>query len=840
MNDRTARRLWGVVALVLAFGAARAAAPPVDSVGAARAVLSRHCATCHDHGQAKGGLGSVGDLASLVDRGQVVPGRPDDSPLFRRVADGEMPPPHRRRTFAPRDVDRLRAWIAAGAPTGAPVASRLVAESELLMRAWADLQALPRRDRRFTRYLSLAPLAARPAGERRALTDAVTKLVNSLSWHPRLVALRPIGGDGLLLRVDLRHYRWTARAWDRLVTRYPYRPAEPTATARELASLTGCDQPCVRADWFVATASRTPLYHEFLQLPLTDRALERQLQVDVPQDLEDGTVFRAGFNGSGVARFNRVLERHDAAHGAYWRSYDFADGTGRGNVFDRPAGPMPGPAGFRHDGGEIIFHLPNGLQGYLLVDADGRRIDRGPSEIVSDPRRPDRLVENGLSCLGCHAQGIIPKDDQVRAHVLKSAAAFAPADRDTTLSLYPPAAQLRRLVREDNDRFAAALRRLGLTPGELEPIITAVLRYEEVVGLTRAAEELGTTTDELSARLRKETDLARTLGPLLARGTVQRVVFEETYPRLLALAPAPAPATPPTAFRLARGSVHVFAWAVDGKRFATASDDGALHVWDAARGISRLVGRHPAAVRALAFTPDGGRLISAGGDRVALVWDLKKESKPIRLVGHTGGLRAVVVSRDGRHIVTGGEDRAVRVWTLTDGAEARAWTAHDGPITALAVSSDGKWLLTGSTDRTAVVWDLATGKVVARYTLAGEIHAVAFAPDGKRMVVGGTGGHLAEWPLDGGTVRRPIERQRGGTVIAAVYSGDGTAVFAVTADRDGVTLACHALTTTRPPQVQTQTPAGAVGLCRDGRCLIADGGTIRVIRLVPGAAPERR
>src|SRR3954454_23074536 len=111
-------------------------------------------------------------------------------------------------------------------------------------------------------------------------------------------------------------------------------------------------------------------------MPTTDRAVERLLQVDVPGDIQDDSVLRAGFNDSGVSKNNRVLERHDAAFGALWRSYDFADNTGRQNVFEHPLGPNTGETSFAPAGGEIIFHLPNGLLGFLLVDGRGRRIDK--------------------------------------------------------------------------------------------------------------------------------------------------------------------------------------------------------------------------------------------------------------------------------------------------------------------------------------------------------------------------------------------------------------------------------------------------------------------------------
>src|SRR5262249_7370922 len=155
--------------------------------------------------------------------------------------------------------------------------------------------------------------------------------------------------------------------------------------------------------------------------------------------------------------------------GAYWRSHDFSDNKGRQSVFESPTT-------FRAAGGEMIFHLPNGLQGYLIVDADGRRIDRAPGDVVSDPNRPDRLVENGLSCIGCHARGLIPKDDQVRAHVEKNRAAFAAEVRQAVLALHVPAKAFRRRLDEDNERFARALARLGVGNSEPEPVLAAVLR----------------------------------------------------------------------------------------------------------------------------------------------------------------------------------------------------------------------------------------------------------------------------------------------------------------------------------------------------------------------------
>ena len=100
----------------------------------------------------------------------------------------------------------------------------------------------------------------------------------------------------------------------------------------------------------------------------------------------------------------------------------------RRNVFAYPLGPGSTDNFFQHAGGEVIFNLPNGLQGYVLVNAVNQRIDKGPTAIVSDAKRPDRAVEVGISCLACHAGGINFKDDQIRDHVAKNAKSFSRAD----------------------------------------------------------------------------------------------------------------------------------------------------------------------------------------------------------------------------------------------------------------------------------------------------------------------------------------------------------------------------------------------------------------------------
>jgi hypothetical protein len=192
--------------------------------------------------------------------------------------------------------------------------------------------------------------------------------------------------------------------------------------------------------------------------------------------------------------------------------YDFAGNAGPKNLFAYPLGPGEKQGAFQHDGGEILFSLPNGLQGYLLVDGKGNRIDKGPTAIVSDPKQADRAVVNGISCMSCHSKGTIEKEDQVRSHVEKNKNSFGAKEASTIRALYPPKDKFLGLVREDAKRFKLAVEKCGGQLGTTEPIVALASTFESEVDLPLAAAEAGLRIEEFKDAVRLSKELGRTLG----------------------------------------------------------------------------------------------------------------------------------------------------------------------------------------------------------------------------------------------------------------------------------------------------------------------------------------
>ena len=516
----------------------------------AYALIEHHCSNCHGKNGAFTEQLVINHVALTAPGGAILPGNPQGSTFYQRLLDTD---PARRMPLAqpplsPQAIETIQQWIAAGAPdwdTGPSTENPFLSHAEMLTRVETHVNSLPAFDRAFARYFSLTHLYN--AGETRealsAYQIALSKLVNSLSWGHQVIKPEPIDTQETLFYIDLRHYEWDVQdAWTQIENVYPYHIplAAPTQTAlrEKLSTLQqklNCEVPFVHVDWFLATASLPPLYHDILGLPQTDSALEARLEVDVVRNLRNAPgvrVWRAGFNDSGVSNHNRVVERHTSRYGAYWKSYDFAGSADRQNIFTRPLS-------FQHDGGEIVFNLPNGLQGYYISDAGGNRIDVAPTDIVSNPAASDPAVRNGLSCIGCHTEGMKTFADAVRAAVER--AVNPPYNKEQALRLYVAQEQMDALVAEDTERYREALEAAGGVFGGIEPVQRFYEVFQGPVDASHAAAAVGLETDVFLSKVGESARL-QNLGLLSLEGedgNIKRDAWTEQFGEIVSAVYSP-------------------------------------------------------------------------------------------------------------------------------------------------------------------------------------------------------------------------------------------------------------------------------------------------------------
>ena len=506
----------------------------------AYAIFQQNCLICHGpDGAFRETLLMEHD--ALIVGGSVEPGNPDASELYKRLLGptengARMPLGH--EPLPPQSIETIRHWILSGAPdwtTTSATDRPFISPAQLLTSIETHLMSLEPFDRAFARYFTMTHLynAGETSEILREYRNALSKLVNSLSWGRKIINPQPIDPQTTIFYIDVRRFEWDRNdAWTTIEEAYPYHISFQAPAHLDRRDQLGRLQrhsksamPAIHVDWFIATASTPPLYHELLSLPSTDRELEARLEVDVANNLVNAPgvrVWRAGFNNSGVSTSNRAVERHTSRYGAYWKSYDFAGSVGARNVFTHPLS-------FTHDGGEVIFNLPNGLQGYYLVNASGFRLDEAPINIVSNPAASDPTVRNGISCIGCHTEGMKTFEDQVRSVIQSNA--NPPYDKAQALRLYVEKPNMDVLLSEDMNRYREALEATGNTFSGAEPISRFHEAFQAPVDADYAAAVVGLETESFLKRVRENTGL-QNVGLLALdneSGSVQRDTWTSSF-----------------------------------------------------------------------------------------------------------------------------------------------------------------------------------------------------------------------------------------------------------------------------------------------------------------------
>lgn len=185
-------------------------------------------------------------------------------------------------------------------------------------------------------------------------------------------------------------------------------------------------------------------------------------------------------------------------------------------------------------------------------------------------------------------------------------------------------------------------------------------------------------------------------------------------------------------------------------RFATASLDGSVRVWDAAE-YGLIATCHPRKEQdsdvkplCLAFSDN---ILSGWSDGKVLAHNAETgENQWFIANAHSGGCTALCLSHNRRFIITGGPDGDVRLWELRSRELISHLKEHKSIITSLRLSNDDTIAISASRDRCILQWDLRLEKRIhCHMQRMGGINDVVLSADETYILSVGQEKRIVYW-----------------------------------------------------------------------------------------------
>lgn len=293
---------------------------------------------------------------------------------------------------------------------------------------------------------------------------------------------------------------------------------------------------------------------------------------------------------------------------------------------------------------------------------------------------------------------------------------------------------------------------------------------------------------------------------------------------------------PPTA------TINSIAFSPDSSHLAASNSHGRAWIWRVADGHLVKTLEWPEGPKLLAIAQDGlswdplgSRVVVAAFDGTARIFDTETGKQVHALTA--GPPRDTVFARarfspDGRRVAVVGADGAAALFDAATGKEVARLAGHSRLVNSLKFSADGSTLVTASEDRSARTWDANTGKSLKVFVHDTPVRDAAVNHDGTKILTGDLAGVVRLW--DSANDHR-IELTGHDTRISQVrFSPQGD--LALSASFDGTTRLWDSKTGNALGVFKgAAQPAIDIEFTPDGRFIVTAGDDVRIWEVPQGA-----
>ena len=206
-------------------------------------------------------------------------------------------------------------------------------------------------------------------------------------------------------------------------------------------------------------------------------------------------------------------------------------------------------------------------------------------------------------------------------------------------------------------------------------------------------------------------------------------------------------------------AVYSCAFAPGGERFATASRDKSVRVWNATEGSNKVMkgGEHSGYVLSCDFSPNGETVVSSSDDSTVRLWSATTCQKLHTLKSHSDKVYCTQFSPTGAHILSGSCDRTVRVWNTETASKVATLKGHSLAIFSCCFSNTdgGKHCLSGSDDRMIKMWDWRENREVRTFSgHGGTVWSCRFSNSDRYIISASMNQELKLWDAGSGQLIR--------------------------------------------------------------------------------------